>query len=227
MIKNKKNVTEKDTMVLFLSDSSTKSDIEKTVSEEVSALITKYKKAKRLKKESFEIVQTKPDPKAPNVVLVNLGEDSDLTVTKFRNLAGSVVRALKKELSIQWVSVDSIDNWELILAQVIEMVQYSVPNQKSAKDSEEKYPSHSFVSSKSAVINEGMVVGQAVNKARSFANQPANVLTTTEFVNQIKKLLKGDKRYKVTVLNESDLKKEKDACVTGCWPRLKIPVLFG
>ena len=53
-----------------------------------------------------------------------------------------------------------------------------------------------------------MVVGR-VNSA-SFANQPANVLTTTKFVNQIK-TTKGDKRYKVTVLNESDLKKKMHA----------------
>ena len=223
MIKNK-NVTEKDTMVLFLSDSSTKSDIEKRYQEEVSALITKYKKAKRLKNRLKLCKQSRIQ--RLQMLLVNLGEDSDLTVTKFRNLAGSVVRALKKELSIQWVSVDSIDNWELHLAQVIEMVQYSVPNQKSAKDSEEKYPSHSFVSSKSAVINEGMVVRRAVNKARSFANQPANILTTSEFVNQIKKLLKGDKRYKVTVLNESALIKQKDECVGWRWARVEVSVIF-
>ena len=46
----------------------------------------------------------------------------------------------------------SIDNWELHLAQVIEMVQYSVPNQN--RSSEEI--SFAFIRFKSAVINEGI-----------------------------------------------------------------------
>ena len=60
---------------------------------------------------------------------------------------------------------------------------------------------------------DGFHVGEAV-KARSFANLPANILTT--FVSN-QNIIKGDKRYKVTVLNETELK-EKDVSFT-LWGR--------
>ena len=44
---------------------------------------------------------------------------------------------------------------------------------------------------------------------------PANLLTTDAFVKDIKALFKGDKRYKVTILNESEMKKKKMHALLG------------
>ena len=134
-----------------------------------------------------------------------------------------LVRQLSKESVVQWVSVDSIDNWDMHLAQVIEMVNYTVPTKKSEKKSPSKSTKHIVLTSNKKQLLDGQIIGQSVNKARTFANQPANVLTTSEFVKQIKSLFKGDKRYKVSVLSEKELAKKKMNALLGVGQGSKYP----
>ena len=71
------------------------------------------------------------------------------------------------------------------------MSLYNVPHQKSSKKDEQGVGSHIVVTSQKSVVNDGRIVGEAVNKARSFAHMPANILTTSQFVDDIKALFKG------------------------------------
>ena len=62
-----------------------------------------------------------------------------------------------------------------------------------------------------------------MNKARSFANSPANLLTTDSFVKEIKALFKSDKRYSVSVIDEAQLKKKKMNALLGVGQGSKFP----
>ena len=145
---------------------------------------------------------------------VDLGELDQLTLPKFRRLAADAVRKCQHQSNIQWLATPAITDCESHLAQVIQMVEYEVPNQKSSSKKQSK-PTHYIVSKQKKLVSEGAVIGEAVNKARTFANLPANLLTTTEFVSQINALFKGDKRYTVTVLTEKEMKQKKMHALLG------------
>ena len=218
MIQAKKTITDNHSVVVIFNNSTTDAALKAAVPAQILACVSAYKKAKKVKENSCVIVPLKPDPKAPSLAMINLGDTKDVSVSRFRSLTASAVRSLKDHTCVQWVVVESVDDWEHHLGQVIAMANYSVPNQKSNKSKDAKKDNatkHWVVSSANTALQSGLVVGQAVNKARDFANQPANVLTTKAFVTQIKALFKGDKRYKVTVLEESDLKKKKMHALLG------------
>ena len=80
-----------------------------------------------------------------------------------------------------------------------------------------------MISKNKSFIQEGEVIGHAVNKARSFANSPANLLTTDSFVKEIKALFKSDKRYSVSVIDEAQLKKKKMNALLGVGQGSKFP----
>ncbi len=221
MIKRSQTYNTKETLVIFLHDTPNYKQLAE-IDPELSTLLKKYTKAKKWTEKTSQVVQTTAEPTAPKIVFVNCGKSADVTEQSFRKLAGNVVRSLSKESSVQWAVVDAISDWENHLAQVIEMASYLVPNQKS-KDTKLPKVNHKILSKNKSFIDEGIAVGQAVNHARTFANQPANVLTTTEFVKQIKELLKGDDRYKVTVLNETQLTKQKMNALVGVGQGSKYP----
>ncbi len=221
MIKPTKTYNKKETLVLFLHDRPSYEALD-DIDPTLSTLLKKYIKAKKWTKKAFQTVQMAVDPTAPKIVFVNCGTTENVTSKAFRLLAGNVVRSLQKERQVQWLSIDSIDDWENHLAQVIEMATYKVPNQKS-NDEKEPVVSHKIISKHQDLIQEGYAVGQAVNKARTFANQPANILTTTAFVAQIKTLLKGDARYDVKVITQPQMAKQKMNALLGVGQGSKYP----
>ena len=119
--------------------------------------------------------------------------------------------------------VGDVPNFDHHIAQVIQMVTYKVPHSKSVKDEASVNVKHAIVGAKKQQVENGAAIGDSVNKARSFANMPANLLTTDAFVKDIKALFKGDKRYKVTILNESEMKKKKMHALLGVGQGSKYP----
>jgi len=213
MIKTATKVNQNHHLVIFFKDKTSHQAIAQVLPTEWSNLVKSFRSAKHVGPKKSRMIQTGLDPKAPRLVLVNLGETA--SVPLFRNLVGDVARQLRSEGTVQWLSVESISDWECHLSQVIPMSLYSIPHQKSSKKDEQGVGSHIVITSQKSVVNDGRIVGDAVNKARSFAHMPANILTTSQFVDDIKALFKGDPRYQVTVLNESALKKKKMHALLG------------
>ncbi len=222
MIKLAKSFKNKlSTVVLFFEDSKAK-DLDVSLPADYVALINEYKTAKKCKENSTKAIQLSPTADSNYLILINLGKATEFTSKRLRSLSASAIRSLPNDAQAQWVAINGVDGWEWHVSQVIAMVQYEVPHSKS-KSEPVKYSSHTFISTQKQSAQDGFYVGEAVNKARSFANLPANILTTTAFVSEIKTLLKGDKRYKVTVLNEAELKKKKMLALLGVGQGSKYP----
>ena len=184
-------------------------------------VVKAHLKAKKIISNVPYVIQMNAMPESSKVVLVNLGKKD--TANEFRSLSGDIVRQFKKEAVVQWVGIDLMPDWEGHLSQVIPMSLYCIPHQKSEKETKSSVPRHVIISNQQSLISEGDIIGNAVNKARSFANSPANLLTTEQFVNDINALFKGDKRYTVTVSNEAQLKKKKMNALLGVGQGSKYP----
>ena len=219
MIKVSSTVNDKDPIVVFVNKKTTQKMVQSELSADYAELYQLFKKAKKFKEDTPFVIRTGLTPKDPVMVVIELGSDK---VSTFRSVAGNVVRLLADESKVQWVSVASISNWELHLAQVIPMSSYKVPNQKSDQKKSTQ-ATHTVISKNKSFIQEGEVIGHAVNKARSFANSPANLLTTDSFVKEIKALFKSDKRYSVSVIDEAQLKKKKMNALLGVGQGSKYP----
>ena len=221
MIKVTKTIRQKKHIALFVHESTKLKDVESNLGSDLALLFQAYKKAKKFEDLVAHAIPTSMGPNQPCLIVVQIPENT--TVYNFRKAVGSIVRDFSKEKELQWVNIASISDWELHLAQTIEMCTYLVPNQKS--DQKEKKPllQHTVITTNKSAVNEGEIVGQAVNKARSFANAPANILTTTAFVDEIQSLFKSDQRYNVKVLNESQLKTKKMHALLGVGQGSKYP----
>ena len=116
----------------------------------VLTIFNQYKSAKKIIEKGVTMVQLTPHPKSPWVVFVDLGELDQLTLPKFRRLAADAVRKCQHQSNIQWLATPAITDCESHLAQVIQMVEYEVPNQKSSSKKQSK-PTHYIVSPKKLV----------------------------------------------------------------------------
>ena len=222
MIKQAKSVKKNTNTVVFIFEDTKKSDLVTQLDQVQVDIILDYKKNEKLKDNTVTKVQLEATAKSSCLIIAQLGKKEDYSIKRFRGLVAKANRMVIKEDTVQWVSLPVIENWEWHAAQVIQMVQYEVPHSKSDKKPE-SYPTHTFIGAQKKLVNDGFYIGEAVKKARTFANLPANILTTTEYVNQIKALFKGDKRYKVTVLSDSDLKKKKMMALLGVGQGSKYP----
>ena len=209
--------------VIFFQEDASAAQLNATLPAHFVDLINDYKAAKKLKENSTQLVQLSPSANADYVVLANLGKEADVTLKRFRLLVASATRSLQRQPNVQWIVVGDVPNFDHHIAQVIQMVTYKVPHSKSVKDEASVNVKHAIVGAKKQQVVNGAAIGDSVNKARSFANMPANLLTTDAFVKDIKALFKGDKRYKVTILNESEMKKKKMHALLGVGQGSKYP----
>ena len=223
MISTASKLKSKGSTVVFFQDDASAAQLNAALPAHLVDLINDYKKAKKSKENSTRLVQLTPSATSDYVVLANLGKAKDTTIKRFRSLVASATRSLQHQPSVQWVVAADVPNFEHHIAQVIQMVTYKVPHSKSAKDDPAVQVNHAIIGAKKQSVLDGEAVGSAVNKARSFANMPANLLTTEVFVKDIKALFKGDKRYKVTILNESEMKKKKMHALLGVGQGSKYP----
>tara|TARA_A100001015_G_scaffold320658_1_gene447868 strand:+ start:2485 stop:3918 length:1434 start_codon:yes stop_codon:yes gene_type:complete len=221
MIKITKTIRQKKHTALFVHESTKLKDVESHVGSDLAQLFQAYKKAKKFEDLVPHVIPTLMGPNQPRLIIVQIPKKT--SVYNFRKAVGSIVRDFSKEEALQWVNIASISDWELHLAQTIEMCTYLVPNQKSEQKESKPLLQHTIVTTNKSAVIEGEIVGQAVNKARSFANAPANILTTTAFVEEIKALFKGDQRYSVKVLTEAQLKTKKMNALLGVGQGSKYP----
>jgi len=191
--------------------------------DDIRDIVQAYRKAKKVKEKTVVAIQRQPSPESPVLVLVNLGNKKEATIKNLRLLGAKAVRLVSDAIAVQWVAINEPPNWSWHLAQVISMVQYEVPHKKSAKKELKTYPTHTMIHTTKADVMAGAVIGEAVNKARSYANMPANQLTTTAFVEDIQGLFKNDRRYTVTVLTEDELKKQNMNALLGVGQGSKYP----
>jgi leucyl aminopeptidase len=212
MIKICEKINVKHHLVILFDEKTTDKTLASALPSPLSENVLAHKKAGKLSSNSIHEIQLTGAPDTPRVLLINVGNHNAPMVA--RKWASDAARKLRHENHVQWLSFTHVDDWELWLSQVIVMALYEPLNYKS---NQKKMPlsKHSLVTKNKALVTEGVTVATAVNKARHFANAPANILTTTQFVNDIVDLFKNDDRYNVKVMNESELKKKKMNALLG------------
>jgi leucyl aminopeptidase len=213
MISTAKKIAKKQSLVVLFSGDKLHAQQLPGIDDHWMTLIDDRIKASLVKEKEYVVFQTELTAKAPRIALANIGASD--AVANLRCLAGQLAREFKKESGIQWICVDGPSDWAFHVGQSIAMGLYKVPNQKSDEKPDNKPSKHLIITSEKTLVGHGEIVGEAVNKARSFANLPANVLTTTQFVADIKALFKGVKNVSVTVLNEAAMKKKNMHALLG------------
>ena len=95
------------TVVFFQGDASDTA-LKATLPSHLVGLINDYKKAKKSKENTTQLVQLSPTATSDYVVLANLGKAKDVTIKRFRLLVASAARLLHQQPNVQWVVVGDV-----------------------------------------------------------------------------------------------------------------------
>ena len=166
-----------------------------------------------------------PGTLADRVLLIGCGKDKEMSETSFIKIIGSISSALEncgaseahvymtdfpvKEREVEW-KVRQI---------VLQMnnCQYQFEQMKSAKSDKKKVlkkltinvPGKRDLVAGEAAIQQGMAISAGMSMARDLGNLPSNICTPAYIAKQAKQLAKGQKKLKVSVLDEADMRKLK------------------
>ena len=205
MLKQAKKIGEKGSIVSVFFEQASKDGLMTQLSAPLVDLIDEFRHQKQIKK-GFSVTPLAVSAVADQLVMIELKKGDSINV--FRGLIAKANQQLRDVQTVQWVlNGDVPDEFRFHLGQVIAMTQYDVPKITNEKKPQ-SYPKHILIGDVSDA-NRGYIIGQAVNKARTFANLPANILTTQAFVDQITALFESDDRYTVRVLDEKELEQKK------------------
>jgi leucyl aminopeptidase len=158
------------------------------------------------------------------VLLVGCGKESDMNERNFIKLINSIVSALSAcgardaEFYPADISLKGRDlAWKIRQATLLmSNSEYQFDQLKSGKPSRRKglrrlnfnLPRNDANKAKQ-VINEAQAISAGMNIARDLGNLPANICTPTYIARQARLLAKGEKRLRVNVLEEADMKRLK------------------
>jgi leucyl aminopeptidase len=165
-----------------------------------------------------------PGIPAQRVLLVGCGRESDMHERNFNKLIISIVNALSAcgardaEFYAGDVSVKGRDlAWKIRQATLLmSNSEYQFDQLKSGKASQRKglrrlnhnLPRTDASKAKQA-ISEAQAISAGMSIARDLGNLPANICTPTYIARQARLLAKGEKRLRVNVLDEADMKRLK------------------
>lgn len=158
------------------------------------------------------------------VLLVGCGKESDMNERNFTKLINSIVSALSAcgardaEFYPADVSLKGRDlAWKIRQATLLmSNSEYQFDQLKTGKTSRNKglrrlnhnLPRNDASKAKQA-ISEAQAISAGMNIARDLGNLPANICTPTYIARQARLVAKGEKRLRVNVLDEADMKRLK------------------
>lgn len=165
--------------------------------------------------------QQKPSGKSSitTVILFCCGKQKDLSAKKVRNLSANLTKLIKSQ---NQKNPSILMPRELIpylqpFAEGLKLADYHPAIHKTgeAKESiqKSKIISTTIISphwqkNHFNMVNEAVMVGQAVKDTRDFVNNPPNIVSTLTFVQEARDIAKRN-GYKITVLNKKQIEKLK------------------
>lgn len=162
---------------------------------------------------------------ADRILLVGSGKDKDMNELVYNKIVNSMISALgdsgAKDALVCLTDI-SIENrnpdWNMRQAIIlINSSQYRFDQMKSKKNGEKiklqkialQAQSKAGLKKAGAAIQQGKAIGTGMDQARDLGNMPANVCTPAYIAKQAMLMAKGEKKLKVSVLEEADMRKLK------------------
>ncbi len=162
---------------------------------------------------------------ADRILLVGSGKDKDMNQLVFNKIVNSMISALgdsgaKDALAcLTDISINNRDpDWNLRQAVIlINSSQYRFDQMKSKKIGNKiklqkialQVQSKAGLKKAGVAIQQGKAISTGMDQARDLGNMPANVCTPTYIAKQAMLMAKGEKKLKVSVLEEADMRKLK------------------
>jgi len=166
-----------------------------------------------------------PGTRADRVLLIGCGQDDDLDERAFIKIIGSMSSALENcgateaYACIAEIPVGHRDMAWKVRQTVLQMnnCRYQFEQMKSNKKPKKKsfkkliidVPGKRDLLKGKAAIQQGIAISTGMSMARDLGNLPSNICTPTYIAKQARQLAKGQKKLKITVLEEADMKKLK------------------
>jgi leucyl aminopeptidase len=166
-----------------------------------------------------------PGTQADRVLLVGCGKDKEMDERVFVKTIGSMSAALQNcgaseaYAYITDIAVKGRDAAWKVRQTVLHMnsCRYQFEKLKSDKNDKKKVlkklimnvPGENDLSAGETAISQGNAISAGMSMARDLGNLPSNICTPSYIAKQAKDLAKGNKKLKVTVLEEADMAKLK------------------
>lgn len=162
---------------------------------------------------------------AERVLLIGCGKDEDMNETSFikiiTNMSGALegCGASEAHAYMTDIPVKQRDAAWKVRQIVLQMnnCQYQFEQMKSLKSDKKKafkkltinVPARGDLVSGEVAITQGIAISAGMSMARDLGNLPSNICTPAYLARQAKQLAKGQKKLKVTILEEADMRKLK------------------
>ena len=166
-----------------------------------------------------------PGTLAERVLLIGCGKDKEMNETSFIKIIGSMSSALENcgASDAHAYMTDFTVNEREVEWKVRQIVlqmnncRYQFEQLKSSKSDKKKVlrkltmnvPSKRDLVTGEAAIQQSIAISAGMSMARDLGNLPSNICTPTYIAKQAQKLAKGQKKLKVSVLEEADMRKLK------------------
>ncbi|MDH5353020.1 MAG: leucyl aminopeptidase [Gammaproteobacteria bacterium] len=162
---------------------------------------------------------------ADRILLVGCGKDKDMNELVFNKVVNSMISALGESgakdalVCLADIAIKDRDlNWNLRQAVIlINSSQYCFDQMKSKKNAKKiklqkitlQVLSKAGLKKADTAIQQGDAIGSGMDQARDLGNMPANICTPAYIAKQAALMAKGEKKLKVSVLEEADMRKLK------------------
>ena len=166
-----------------------------------------------------------PNINQASVILMGCGKATELDGGKFRKLASSTAKALldsgAKEANICLSLVDVVERdlgWKvrhLVAAIANQIYRFEQLKSKSSataprlKNIMISVAKRGDVSVAEQAVSQAQAIATGVSLAKDLGNLPSNICTPSYLAEQAKQMAKGQKKLKVKILSEADMKKLK------------------
>ena len=162
---------------------------------------------------------------ADRILLVGSGKDKDMNELVFNKIVNSMISALGDSgakdalVCLNDISIkDRNPDWNLRQAVIlVNSSQYRFDQMKSKKNGDKiklqkialQVQPKAGLRKAGIAIQQGKAIGSGMDQARDLGNMPANICTPAYIAKQAMLMAKGEKKLKVSVLQEADMRKLK------------------
>lgn len=191
---------------------------------EFRKLSVQLKKDKEFKGKQGQHYEVMPlDSTLPKrIVFLGIGKKKEVNETVVRNVAADGIKWAKKYQNnkLNFVVPSSFDDYSQALAEGFVMANYN-PAKYQTGENKKKHDKADvknieLISSKKSApaVKKGMIIAEAVNKARDLINAPHNHMDGAQLMREARNIAKSNK-LKVTVLTKKQIEKLKMGAFLG------------
>lgn len=183
------------------------SDIANKTDKKLNGIISKSIKNSTFNGEIGDLVHIHSE----KLLIVGLGEEKDLTEINLQKIGGKIGIILQKEkVKNSFIFLDNFsdeNNFKIIYGLILKTYTFT---KYKTENTDDKTNQTIFVYSQNPQKSENdflktKAIIDGITTTRNLANEPSNVLTTTEFVKEVKNLSKLG--IKIEIIDEKQLKK--------------------